>query len=1486
MKRFIGALGAAHLIDDVRQLVDALWLVQFLPARPPAATIENGAAPSFLPPPPAAGAGLPPADPPADAKSANVPVELPRRDAVRDAYGVYALDDSAVDGGSRARLLRVAGVPALREAHALARALRPLGKRRLSTRSVQLDEDATVERFAETGTLLACFTPCREHWFDALLLVEEMPALPLWCTLVSELEAMLSRQVGLRSLRRYALCAADGRASARSRSGALANPAHLLEGSSPLALVVSDGTSSLWRDGGMATTLAAIGLRAPLAVLQLLPERLWPNTALGAADWRVSSPRAGAANRELRSVAPSWMEADDAPGVTVPIVALQPLAFAQWAHMLMGRSHAQARAGILWPDADDGTPAVEAAQPVVKPAPPEQLVARLRSVAGPRVLQAAVHLSAAAPLTLAVVRLVQGVMQPHAASEDLPLLLLSGLLVRRAGAMADASALGEPAGDDRLVFDFADGARELLQRSLLRHEAERIRRAVSSYIAERVGLPVSFSALVEHPHGDVVLPDWARPFAEVGRQIDRLFNDAGQQPNGGERIDEVQLAPGVTVRATLGLLPGVQQLAYAPDGARLAVRHDGGVALFRLLAKNLCAGEPQREPVTVRRPPSIMFIRGWGLEKSVHKEIATTTRALLGTMFQGGDWKVEHHYTTFQASEIRELVSRLHETGSVVCMLGVKPFVNSTWARTLRSRLGKPWAKNTKPVLLLQLCRLDDRASGCWQLEISSENLQLQIDGTPQKLAMQLALQVQARAGAWLHDVAFGAHTVGLTWQPASAASSQDAGRDEAAEPRLLVFDSQRRRIVREGQPPSDESVRPAAAARSDVRALHSHPLHSSLALVTEGRLYVNDPPAGSSRGSGNTFVGTGTPAFAWSPSGDRFALAWPNTEVRVYDDLTRQVLWHRRAATRQDKTARLLAWDPTGKLLAVTNGDANLLVIKDDGGLNTFRHHLPRHIDSLAWSPDGRYVAVATDDAVVRLLAHDRPDAPPLAEWRAESVQAGQPTVVAFSPAPLDGVFHELAVGHGDRVQLLRIDPAVLAAAAAASAPSSGRVSEHEEDDGDEWIEAALSLLQSMALAFHVGGLLPDRQRFSQTSMYEQLGSLAGEPRNALAHWMRMSEYVFQGPVQRLLVTGEDPIVHADTAAARQACLSRLEDLREEVKSARSHGAVRLVQPAGWLEVASDLLQHSDPVTFNAIDGHALRLYLSSLRHIIYEPGRPKFSVRQPRKLRKLEDMLTSMVHRELAVKSLSRYCTPFYEPFATDGMSDFTRCTDYLTYLSQLMAFWKDTSRQLFESTGRKGTPAIVSITAPVRASHLHFVIQAVPTLGYAIRIGNSYDPLRRSRRPQHTWSVTLSGYVDLIDRLSEVMLRAVRQRLQRPPRRPMVLWVDDRPYTNTAERSQLERYGIAFETATSTDAALSLLCNQPFDAVISDMSRPSDPHAGYTLLDALRAAGHDVPYIIYASASVAQQEAQARARGALGSTDDPGVLTDLLIRVLRRA
>jgi CheY-like chemotaxis protein len=130
-----------------------------------------------------------------------------------------------------------------------------------------------------------------------------------------------------------------------------------------------------------------------------------------------------------------------------------------------------------------------------------------------------------------------------------------------------------------------------------------------------------------------------------------------------------------------------------------------------------------------------------------------------------------------------------------------------------------------------------------------------------------------------------------------------------------------------------------------------------------------------------------------------------------------------------------------------------------------------------------------------------------------------------------------------------------------------------------------------------------------------------------------------------------------------------------------------------------------------------------------------------------------------------------------------------------------------------------------------------------------------------------------------IAETVERSVPRSEAKRFSRATVLWVDDRPDNNTYERRAFEAIGFHFTLAKSTEEALNILKHQKFSAIISDMGRPPDPQAGYTLLDAIRQSGDTTPFVIYAGSNAPQHKRMALERAAQGSTNNPQELFSLV-------
>ncbi|WP_052684662.1 TIR domain-containing protein [Lentzea aerocolonigenes] len=115
--------------------------------------------------------------------------------------------------------------------------------------------------------------------------------------------------------------------------------------------------------------------------------------------------------------------------------------------------------------------------------------------------------------------------------------------------------------------------------------------------------------------------------------------------------------------------------------------------------------------------------------------------------------------------------------------------------------------------------------------------------------------------------------------------------------------------------------------------------------------------------------------------------------------------------------------------------------------------------------------------------------------------------------------------------------------------------------------------------------------------------------------------------------------------------------------------------------------------------------------------------------------------------------------------------------------------------------------------------------------------------------------------------------------------ILWVDDRPENNRAERAVFESFGIQFTLATSTDQAMDVLGERRFAAIISDMGRAEGPQEGYVLLHQIRSRADSTPFFIYAGSRAPEHRLDAEARGAQGVTNNPSELVDMVTKALER-
>ena len=146
-----------------------------------------------------------------------------------------------------------------------------------------------------------------------------------------------------------------------------------------------------------------------------------------------------------------------------------------------------------------------------------------------------------------------------------------------------------------------------------------------------------------------------------------------------------------------------------------------------------------------------------------------------------------------------------------------------------------------------------------------------------------------------------------------------------------------------------------------------------------------------------------------------------------------------------------------------------------------------------------------------------------------------------------------------------------------------------------------------------------------------------------------------------------------------------------------------------------------------------------------------------------------------------------------------------------------------------------------------------------------------------------IAVSDLQEKVAKLEEQLMAAPAAKTREalaPVSGKRILWVDDRPKNNSLLMATLEERGQRIDTVLSTDEAMRQLERARYDAIISDMGRPENDHAGIELTRALREKGIDLPVYIYCGTWAASNlRDEAMSAGASGITSSASSLLAML-------
>ncbi len=421
------------------------------------------------------------------------------------------------------------GVPALPGRLELVRAFRPLKRNVSSRRYMELDIQATARRMAETMIRWPVIRPAKERWLELFMMVEDSPSILIWRPVIRELirlmqGAGLFNNVTVRTVKFSDLKSAC--------------PGTGISPDRRLILVISDCVSHAWKNGTAGAVLQRWNRIAMTAIVQMLPEHIWPRTELARTEKaRLRFPRPGRPNMKItvirafagfRRKARVPRQALHFKGfAVVPVFPLDSAYIHDWACALAGASRF-APVGVMVPINGGEEKRMSLKADRSRPSADIQ-VRRFLATASPFARRLA-GLLAAVPLVFPVMRLVQQTALPDSRHHHLAEVMLSGLIYRKTPYNADVK-------DDAIHYDFIKGAREpLLTVNRISETLNALTIAnekLRVFVDERASRAIDFRALVGSPEIAGIKPvgnddwDFTRISIEVLRRLGGKYRKIG-----------------------------------------------------------------------------------------------------------------------------------------------------------------------------------------------------------------------------------------------------------------------------------------------------------------------------------------------------------------------------------------------------------------------------------------------------------------------------------------------------------------------------------------------------------------------------------------------------------------------------------------------------------------------------------------------------------------------------------------------------------------------------------------------------------------------------------------------------------------------------------------------------------------------------------------------------------------------------------------------
>lgn len=397
------------------------------------------------------------------------------------------------------------------------RALQPFMRRWRHGTCDRLDIDATVDDYARSGILTPIMTPEPERWFEVTLIQDTTASMAIWRSEIHAFTDLLRNMGAFHAVRTWQFDPDQGILT-DDRGRTDDNPLRRFggRGTRQLLVIVSDFAAAGWRTAPPWVLLHALSTTTATVLLDPLPTRLWPHSALDHPIVRVRAARAGAHGSGLRYHAPLALNTFAEPPdrwQPIPVAGLTPGGLARWARALM-RTEPDGCDAMLVPASGRGGASESADMDVST----TDLVSAYLHTASPAAVRLAVVCSGLDRLSLPLLQLIRTATVPEAHLADIAEFLVSGLLVARSTDGQDP------------ILSFRPGSAEQLRDHLTYHDAWQTFDAISRHVARQHIVPGSanagIAAAASDPSGGDRLPIESQPFAAATlRLVDILGID-------------------------------------------------------------------------------------------------------------------------------------------------------------------------------------------------------------------------------------------------------------------------------------------------------------------------------------------------------------------------------------------------------------------------------------------------------------------------------------------------------------------------------------------------------------------------------------------------------------------------------------------------------------------------------------------------------------------------------------------------------------------------------------------------------------------------------------------------------------------------------------------------------------------------------------------------------------------------------------------------